>query len=95
MSPPYPPIELRGKIANNLRDDDGTLRYNDFNSFLQVNRTLYNVISQPHALERRWGAGGQHRAYAHALFNSNNLPRLRFFLELDADVEDLKSVFLP
>jgi hypothetical protein len=46
MSPPYLPIELLGKIANNLRDDDGALPYNDFNSFLQVNRTLYNYLNR-------------------------------------------------
>jgi hypothetical protein len=42
ISPPYLPIELLRKIANNLRDDDGERRYNDFNSLLQVNRTLYD-----------------------------------------------------
>jgi ankyrin repeat protein len=50
MSHPYlPPPRFSPepllKIVENLRDNDGGLRYGDFNSFLQINSTLYDHLN--------------------------------------------------
>jgi hypothetical protein len=41
------PPELLLKIANDVRDDRGELRYGDFNSFVQVIIIIPHVGMQP------------------------------------------------
>jgi hypothetical protein len=46
MPPPEIPLELLLMIAHHIRDDQGELRYGDFNSFLQVNRALHACLNR-------------------------------------------------
>jgi ankyrin repeat protein len=86
MPPPELPLELLLLVAYNIRDDDGGLRYGDFNSFLQANRVLYACLN--HQL---WKEAAEHEVDTQRVFThfikSNNFARLEFFLELGADAE--------
>jgi ankyrin repeat protein len=86
MSLPHLPLDALLMIADKIRDDDGELRYGDFNSFLQVNSPLYDRLNW-----KLWKEAGKQpdrirRVLTH-LINAKNLPHLKFFLELGADVE--------
>jgi ankyrin repeat protein len=86
MSLPELPPELLLMIAHHIRDDDGELRYRDFNSFLRVNRALYACLNRMLWKEAgEWEVGNQ-RVLTH-LIDTKNLSRLELFLELGADVE--------
>jgi ankyrin repeat protein len=86
MPPPDFPLELLLMIAHHIRDDDGELRYDDFNSFLQVNRALYACLNRILWEKARMHEVQTRRVFAH-LIKTNNLAGLEFFLELGADVE--------
>jgi ankyrin repeat protein len=86
MSPPDLPLELLLMIAHNIRDDDDELRYDDFNSFLQINRTLYACLNRLLWQQAREHEVDTQRVLTH-LIGTNNLAGLEFFLELGADVE--------
>jgi ankyrin repeat protein len=86
MPLPNLPLELLLMIAHHIRDDDGELRYDDFNSFLQVNRALYACLNRILWEKARMHEVQTRRAFAH-LIKTNNLAGLEFFLELGADVE--------
>jgi ankyrin repeat protein len=73
-------------IASHIRDDDGELRYDDFNAFLQVNRALYACLNCMLWKEAGECEVGNQRVLTH-LINTNNLARLEYFLELGADLE--------
>jgi ankyrin repeat protein len=80
------PTELLLMIANEIIDDYDERCFADFNSFLQVNRTLYVYLNTILWQEAAACEGTTERALTH-LINTNNLARLKFFLELGADVE--------
>jgi ankyrin repeat protein len=86
MPLPKFPLELLLEIAHHIRDDHGELRYDDFNSFVQVNRVLYTCLNC-----MLWKEAVKHEAVTqHVLLHlieSDNLARLEFFLELGADVD--------
>jgi ankyrin repeat protein len=77
-------------IAENIRDPSGELRFCDFNSFLKVNRALCDFLNP--VLYR---SAATHRSVSASVFThlikTDNLARLKMFLELGADVE----TFLP
>jgi ankyrin repeat protein len=86
MPPPELPLELLLMIAHHIRDDQGELRYGDFNSFLQVNRALHACLNR-----MLWKEAAEHgtsvqRVFTH-LIDTNDLAGLDFFLVLGADVE--------
>jgi ankyrin repeat protein len=86
MAPPDLPLELLLMIAHNIRDDDGELRYDDFNSFLQVNCALYASLNRTLWKEAAEDWVITRRIFTH-LIDTNNLARLKFFLELGADAK--------
>jgi ankyrin repeat protein len=88
------PPELLLTIANNIRDesDDGELRYNGFNLFVQVNSTLYNDLNRMLWKEAAQDENRTPLVFTHLIY-ANNLPHLKFFLELGADVEVRLPVF--
>jgi hypothetical protein len=90
MPPPKFPLELLLMIARHIRDDHAELRYGDFNSFLQINRTLYTCLNRMLWEEAREHEVGTQRIFTH-LIRTNNLAGLESFLELGADV----AVHLP
>jgi ankyrin repeat protein len=86
MPLPELPLELLLMIAHLIRDDHGEFRYGDFNSFLQVNRALYTCLNRMLWKEAGAHEFGTQRVLTH-LIKTNNPSGLKFFLELDADVE--------
>jgi ankyrin repeat protein len=86
MPPPELPLELLLMTAHHIRDDDGELRYDDFNSFVQVNRVLYTCLNR-----MLWKEAVKHETVTQHvlthLIESDNLARLEFFLDLGADVD--------
>jgi ankyrin repeat protein len=82
---PYPeiPLELLLMIAHHIRDDQGELRYGDFNAFLQVNRALHDCLNRMLWKEAAEHKFGTQRVLTH-LIKSNNPASLEFFLELGA-----------
>jgi hypothetical protein len=40
-----PPLELLEMIAEQMRQEDGGLRYHDFNAFLQANQVLCSSLN--------------------------------------------------
>jgi ankyrin repeat protein len=92
MQRPQFPLELLLMVANEMRDSSGELRYADFNSFLQVNRALYACLNPT-----LWRSAGEHyyvrkRVFTH-LIRTDNLARLKVFMELGADVETVLPEF--
>jgi hypothetical protein len=86
MAPRALALELLLMIAGEMRDSNGELLYDDYNSFLQVNRTLYHSLNN-----NLWKEAAQHlvstqRVLSH-LIETNNPTTLEFFLGLGADVE--------
>jgi hypothetical protein len=88
MSPPQIPLEILLMIAHLLTDDEGGLCFADFNSFLKVNRALYACLNRPLWQEAVDCGYMADYVFGH-LIHTNNLARLKFFLELGADVETL------
>jgi ankyrin repeat protein len=86
MAPPELPLELLSMIAHQMRDDNGELRYGDFNSFLQVNRALHSFLNRKLWEEAAEHELGTQRVLTH-LIETNNSAGLEFFLGLGADVE--------
>jgi ankyrin repeat protein len=86
MAPPDLPLELLLMIAHDIRDDYGELRYDDFNSFLQVNCALYASLNRTLWKEAAEDWVITRRIFTY-LIHTNNLARLKFFLELGADAE--------
>jgi ankyrin repeat protein len=84
--PPELPLEILLMIAHHMRDDDGELRYDDFNSFLQVNRTLYTCLNRTLWKEAAEHAVGAERVFTQ-LIKTNDLAYLKFFLDLGAKAE--------
>jgi ankyrin repeat protein len=86
MSPPKIPPEILLVIADNIRDEDGALRYGDFNSFLQVNTTIYHYHNRT-----LWEEASKDEDLIGCILThlvaEDNLTRLKFFLELGVDVE--------
>jgi ankyrin repeat protein len=86
MPSPQLPLEILLDIAHLLTDDDGKLCFADFNSFLKVNRTLYVCLNRT-----LWQKAVESKPTTMCVFNhvihTNDLARLKFFLELGADVE--------
>jgi hypothetical protein len=89
MPPPQLPLELLLTIAHQFiddHDDDDGLCFDALKSFRQVNRTLYACVNTIF-LARSPEAGIHHRAVIMSLIRTNNLARLKFFLELGIDIE--------
>jgi hypothetical protein len=83
------PPELLIIIAHNITDSKGKCRYGDLNSLVQVNRAHYvclNTILWKQALESKHKT---ERIFQRFLIwpDTKNLARLRFFLELGANIE--------
>jgi ankyrin repeat protein len=94
MSPPKIPSEILLVIADNIRDEDGALRYGDFNSFLQVNSTIYHYHNRT-----LWEEASKDQDLIGCILThlvvEDNLTRLKFLLELGADVEFRIPRFKP
>jgi ankyrin repeat protein len=90
--PPELPLEILLMIAHHMRDDDGELRYDDFNSFLQVNRAVYACLNRDLWKEAAAHKTSTQRVLTH-LLKTNNLARLKSFLELGADVDTRLPAF--
>jgi ankyrin repeat protein len=93
MPPPKLPLEILLMIARLLlTDDEGEPCFADFNSFLKVNRSLYDCLNRT-----LWEKAAESKSTTERLFTrfirANNLSRLEFFLELGADVETIVRDF--
>jgi hypothetical protein len=78
MPRPELPLELLLMIAHHIRDDPGELRYGDFNSFLQINRALYDCLNRMLWKEAEEHEVGTQRVLTH-MIKTNNLAGLEFF----------------
>jgi ankyrin repeat protein len=92
MPPPKLALEILEMIALQIRDDDGELRYTDFNSFLKVNRVLYADLNRTLWREAAESTSGAARVFSH-LIRTNDEKGLTLFLQLGADVETLLPEF--
>jgi ankyrin repeat protein len=92
MSPPQLPLELFLVVARSLIGEHGECCYADLNSLLQVNRALYDLLNP-----MLWREATEHEATIQRtlthLLKTKNLARLKFFLELGADVETVLPRF--
>jgi ankyrin repeat protein len=86
MSPPEIPFDILLMIARCLTDDDGELCFADFNSFLKVNSSLYACLSRTLWKEAAGSDFATERVFTQ-LIRTNDLTRLKVFLELGANVE--------
>jgi ankyrin repeat protein len=86
MPPPDLPFDVLILIAPLLTDDDGERCFSDFNSFLQANRSLYNFFNRTLWREAAQSKLATERVFLH-LIRTNDLTRLKFFLDLGADVD--------
>jgi hypothetical protein len=73
-------------VAEDLRTDDGHLRYGDFNSFLQVNRALYSMLN-PTLWRSAAGHGAATARGLGFMLLANDLAGVRKLLALGANVE--------
>jgi ankyrin repeat protein len=91
MPLPKLPLDILLLIAPFLTDKDGELCFADFNSFLKVNCALY-----VHLNPKLWKAAVKSKPTSARVFKhfirKNDLPKLKMFLELGADVETLLHV---
>jgi ankyrin repeat protein len=89
MAPPKLPPELLLNIADNINisDDRHELRYNDFNSFLQANCALYDSLNNKLWIEAAKNNDDRTPLILTQLINTDNLPRLKFFLDSGANVD--------
>jgi hypothetical protein len=92
MSIPQLLLEILLMIARLLEDDDGGFCFANFNSFLKVNRVLHSSLNRTLWQQAVGSNFITQRVFTH-LLRTNNLPRLKFFLELGADVETLLPEF--
>jgi hypothetical protein len=82
LPPPYlQPEPLLITIAANLRDDSGGLRYDDFNSFIQVDKALYTYLNP-----KLWEQAVGNDANTQRVPTTNNLKRFEFFLDHGVNV---------
>jgi ankyrin repeat protein len=88
MAPPYLPLDVLLMIAYEMTDDDGERCFSDLNSFLQVNRTLHHYLNPLLWREAASSSKTTQRVLIH-LLKTRNVERLKYFLELGADVETL------
>jgi ankyrin repeat protein len=86
MPPRQLPLELLLMTARLLTDDDGELCLADFNSFLRINRALYACLNRTLWQEAVKSESITARVFAHSI-HTNDLARLKFFLELGANIE--------
>jgi hypothetical protein len=86
MPPPKLPLEILIMIARILTDEEGHLCLADFNWFLKVNRALYACLNRTLWQEAVELQSMTHCVFTH-LIRTNDLPSLRFFLELGAAIE--------
>jgi ankyrin repeat protein len=86
MSLPELPLTILLHIADCLTDDDSKFCFADFNSFLKVNRTLYVCLNRT-----LWRKAVESKSITECVFKHlihiNDLARLKFFLQLGANVE--------
>jgi hypothetical protein len=80
------PLELLLLIGENIRDDDGELRFYDFNSLQQVNSALYASLNHKLWKEAAQDENTTALIFTH-LIDGDNLSGVRRFLELGANVE--------
>jgi ankyrin repeat protein len=73
-------------IAHNLTNSCGERCFADFNAFLQVNRALYSCLNPIFWQSATKRAATTERVFMH-LIRSNNLARLKHFLELGGYIE--------
>jgi ankyrin repeat protein len=85
---PKLPLEILLMIARLLTDEEGKLRFSDFNSYVQVNRVLYSSLNRTLWREAAADDTITPHVFAH-LIRSNDAARLKFFLELGAEVETI------
>jgi ankyrin repeat protein len=86
MAPPYLPFDVLLLIADQIIEDEGERCFADLNSFLQVNSTLYDHLNPRLWRKAASRAETTRRVLTH-LLNTRNIGRLKYFLELGADVE--------
>jgi ankyrin repeat protein len=86
MPPPQLPLEILIMIAHLLTDDKGELCFADFNSFLKVNRALYACLNRTLWQEAVGFKSTTRRVFTH-LIHTNDLARLKFFLELGGCID--------
>jgi ankyrin repeat protein len=86
MAPPFLALELLLMIADNIRDEHDELRYGDFNSFHQVNHTLYVSLNLKLWKEAAETELGTQRALTHFI-KTNDAVGLEAFLTLGPNVE--------
>jgi ankyrin repeat protein len=92
MPPPQLSLEILLMIAHLLTDDEGKLCFADFNSFLKVNRALYACLKRTLWKKAVYDDHMTVVVFTHVI-RTNDLTRLKFFLELDADIETVLPEF--
>jgi ankyrin repeat protein len=80
------PLELVLLIADNIRDDDGELRYYDFNSLQQVNSALFASLNHKLWKEAAQDDNKTALILTH-LIDGDKLSGIRRLLELGANIE--------
>jgi ankyrin repeat protein len=86
MAPPGLPLDVLLLISDQIIEDAGERCFADLNSFLQVNSTLYDHLNPRLWRKAASRAETTRRVLTH-LLNTRNIGRLKYFLELGADVE--------
>jgi ankyrin repeat protein len=84
--PPHLHTAAQLEIARHIRHPDGSRRYGDLNSFLQVNRTVYLLLNHKLWKEAAEDAALATRVFVHVNTN-NNIAGLQRLLESGADPE--------
>jgi ankyrin repeat protein len=86
MPPPKVPLDILLLIPPLLTDDDGKLCFADFNSFLKVNRALYDCLNRTLWKKAVACRSTTKHVFEH-IIHTNDVKSLKFFLELGAEVE--------
>jgi ankyrin repeat protein len=86
MPVPELPLEILLMIAHNLTNDRGERCFADFNAFTHVNRALYSCLNPLLWRSAMEYSGITARVLTH-LIRTNNLARLKYFLELGVNIE--------
>jgi ankyrin repeat protein len=92
MAPPHLSLANLLMVADQMTDDNGERRFNDLNAFLQVNSRLHHHLNPVLWREAAASTETTKRVLTH-LIKTRNLKRLKYFLELGADVETLLPDF--
>jgi ankyrin repeat protein len=94
MSPPQLHIDILLSIGYQLLTaDEGDRGFANFNSFIKANHELYACGSRTLWRKAAQSTAMTTRAFTH-LIRTNNLPRLRLFLEMGADIETTLQEFV-